>query len=246
MENIKTKEASTQDVDVTEKKVIDKNITLGIDDINNDIKKILPKKYLNKKNLDENDKKVLAVILHACRTKCHSELGFYPIPNRTLRNISKVGSNSLTAITNKLKMLGLIDFEQGETRKKGKASQATRYTILFDDKLVKKSTYFNDTEQEFDKVFNDTQSSGIDTSIDNQVVTEKESKKSGVVNVNINSNMDLDSNLNLNRNIDLDMDMDRDMDLDVNRDMDLDVNRDMDLDVSKNNKTIDNTVENST
>ena len=282
MENIKTKEASTQDVDVTEKKVIDKNITLGIDDINNDIKKILPKKYLNKKNLDENDKKVLAVILHACRTKCHSELGFYPIPNRTLRNISKVGSNSLTAITNKLKMLGLIDFEQGETRKKGKASQATRYTILFDDKLVKKSTYFNDTEQEFndshvdytklyyetqskindtqsevidtepefDKVFNDTQSSGIDTSIDNQVVTEKESKKSGVVNVNINSNIDLDSNLNLNRNMDRDMDMDldvnRDMDLDVNRDMDLDVNRDGKLDVSNNNKTIDNTVENST
>ena len=274
MENIKTKEASTQDVDVTEKKVIDKNITLGIDDINNDIKKILPKKYLNKKNLDENDKKVLAVILHACRTKCHSELGFYPIPNRTLRNISKVGSNSLTAITNKLKMLGLIDFEQGETRKKGKASQATRYTILFDDKLVKKSTYFNDTEQEFndshvdytklyyetqskindtqsevidtepefDKVFNDTQSSGIDTSIDNQVVTEKESKKSGVVNVNINSNIDLDSYLNLNRNMDRDMDMD----LDVNRDMDLDVNRDGKLDVSNNNKTIDNTVENST
>ena len=264
MEHIERKEASQQDVDVTEKKVIDKNITLGIDDINNDIKKILPKKYLNKKNLDDNDKKVLAVILHACRTKCHSELGFYPIPNRTLRNISKVGSNSLTAITNKLKMLGLIDFEQGETRKKGKASQATRYTILFDDKLVKKSTYFNDTEQEFndshvdytklyyetqskindtqsevidtepefDKVFNDTQSSGIDTSIDNQGVTEKESKKSGVVNVNINSNMDLDSNLNLNRNIDLDMDMDRDMDLDVNRDMDLDVN--------KNNNTVEN------
>ena len=278
MEHIERKETSQQDVEVTEKKVVEKNITLGIDDINNDIKKILPKKYLNKKNLDDNDKKVLAVILHACRTKCHSELGFYPIPNRTLRNIAKVGSSSLTAITNKLKMLGLIDFEQGETRKKGKASQATRYTILFDDKLVKKSTYFNDTEQEFndshvdytklyyetqskindtksevidtetefDKVFNDTQSSGIDTSIDNQVVTEKESKKSGVVNVNINSNMDLDSNLNLNRNIDLDMDRDRDMDLDVNRDMDLDVNRDMDLDVNKNNKTIDNTVENST
>ena len=286
MEDILINGEAPQDGDVTEKKVIDKNITLGIDDINNDIKKILPKKYLNKKNLDENDKKVLAVILHACRTKCHSELGFYPIPNRTLRNIAKVGSNSLTAITNKLKMLGLIDFEQGETRKKGKASQATRYTILFDDKLVKKSTYFNDTEQEFndshvdytklyyetqskindtqsevidtepefDKVFNDTQSSGIDTSIDNQGVTEKESKKSGVVNVNINSNIDLDSNLNLNRNIDLDIDMDRDMDLDVNRDMDLDVNRDMDLDVnrdgkldvSKNNKTIDNTVENST
>ena len=272
MEHIERKEASQQDVEMTEKKVIDKNITLGIDDINNDIKKILPKKYLNKKNLDDNDKKVLAVILHACRTKCHSELGFYPIPNRTLRNISKVGSNSLTAITNKLKMLGLIDFEQGETRKKGKASQATRYTILFDDKLVKKSTYFNDTEQEFndshvdytklyyetqskindtqsevidtelefDKVFNDTQSSGIDTSIDNQVVTEKESKKSGVVNVNINSNIDLDSNLNLNRNIDLDMDMDRDMDLDVNRDMDLDVNRDGKLDVRKNNNTVEN------
>ena len=278
MEHIERKETSQQDVDVTEKKVVEKNITLGIDDINNDIKKILPKKYLNKKNLDDNDKKVLAVILHACRTKCHSELGFYPIPNRTLRNIAKVGSSSLTAITNKLKMLGLIDFEQGETRKKGKASQATRYTILFDDKLVKKSTYFNDTEQEFndshvdytklyyetqskindtqsevidtepefDKVFNDTQSSGIDTSIDNQGVTEKESKKSGVVNVNLNSNMDLDSNLNLNSNIDLDMDMDRDMDLDVNRDMDLDGNRDGKLDVNKNNKTIDNTVENST
>lgn len=270
MENIEIKETSQQDIEVTEKKVIDKNITLGIDDINNDIKKILPKKYLNKKNLDDNDKKVLAVILHACRTKCHSELGFYPIPNRTLRNIAKVGSNSLTAITNKLKMLGLIDFEQGETRKKGKASQATRYTILFDDKLVKKSTYFDDTEQEFndshvdytklyyetqskindtqsevidtepefDKVFNDTKSSCIDTSVDNQVVTEKECKKSGVVNVNINSNMDLDSNLNLNRNIDLNMDIDRNMDLDVNRDGK--------LDVSNNNKTIDNTVENST
>ena len=286
MENIEIKETSTQDVEVTEKKVIDKNITLGIDDINNDIKKILPKKYLNKKNLDDNDKKVLAVILHACRTKCHSELGFYPIPNRTLRNIAKVGSNSLTAITNKLKMLGLIDFEQGETRKKGKASQATRYTILFDDKLVKKSTYFDDTEQEFndshvdytklyyetqskindtqsevidteqefDKVFNDTQSSGIDTSIDNQVVTEKESKKSGVVNVNLNMNMDLDSNLNLNSNIDLNRDIDRNMDLDVNRDMDLDGNMDLNLDgnrdgkldVNKNNKTIDNTLENST
>ena len=264
MEYIEKKETSTQDVEATEKKVVEKNITLGIDDINNDIKKILPKKYLNKKNLDDNDKKVLAVILHACRTKCHSELGFYPIPNRTLRNIAKVGSSSLTAITNKLKMLGLIDFEQGETRKKGKASQATRYTILFDDKLVKKSTYFNDTEQEFDKVFNDTQSSVIDTSIDNQGVTEKECKKSGVVNVNINSNIDLDSNLNLNSNIDLNRDMDRDMDLDVNRDMDLDGNRDMDLDgnrdmdldvnrdmdldvnrdgkldVSKNNNTVEN------
>ena len=284
MEDILINGASTQDVEVTEKKVIDKNITLGIDDINNDIKKILPKKYLNKKNLDDNDKKVLAVILHACRTKCHSELGFYPIPNRTLRNIAKVGSSSLTAITNKLKMLGLIDFEQGETRKKGKASQATRYTILFDDKLVKKSTYFDDTEQEFndsnvdytklynetksiindtqsevidtelesDKIFNDTQSSFIDTSVDNQGVTEKESKKSGVVNVNLNRNMDLDSNLNLNMDIDLNMDFDvnRNMDFDVNmdrnRDMDLDVNRDGKLDVSKNNKTIDNIVENST
>ncbi len=264
-ENIERKETSQQDIDVTEKKVIDKNITLGIDDISNDIKKILPKKYLNKKNLDDNDKKVLAVILHACRTKCHSELGFYPIPNRTLRNIAKVGSNSLTAITNKLKMLGLIDFEQGETRKKGKASQATRYTILFDDKLVKKSTYFydteqkvNDTELEYDKIFNDTQSSCIDTSIDNQGVTEKESKKSGVVNVNINSNIDLDSNLNLNRNIDLNRDMDRDMDLDVNSDMDLDrnrdgkldVNRDMDLDRNRDGKldvnNKNNIVENST
>ena len=276
MEYIERKETSTQDVEATEKKVVEKNITLGIDDINNDIKKILPKKYLNKKNLDDNDKKVLAVILHACRTKCHSELGFYPIPNRTLRNISKVGSSSLTAITNKLKMLGLIDFEQGETRKKGKASQATRYTILFDDKLVKKSTYFDDTEQEFndsnvdytklyyetqskindtqsevidteqdcDKKFNDNQSSCIDTSVDNQGVTEKESKKSGVVNVNLNRNMDsnlnlnMDSNLNLNMDIDLNSDMDRDMDLDVNRDMDLDVNRDMDLDVNKKNNTL--------
>lgn len=286
MENIETKETSPQDVDVIEKKVVEKNITLGIDDINNDIKKILPKKYLNKKNLDDNDKKVLAVILHACRTKCHSELGFYPIPNRTLRNIAKVGSSSLTAITNKLKMLGLIDFEQGETRKKGKASQATRYTILFDDKLVKKSTYFDDTEREFndshvdytklyyetqskindtqsevidtepefDKVFNDTQSSGIDTSVDNQGVTEKESKKSGVVNVNLNRNMNLDSNLNLNRNIDLNRDMDRNMDRDVNRDMDLDVNidgnRDMDLDGNMNVKldvnNKNNTIENST
>lgn len=282
MEKIERKETSQQDIEVTEKKVVDKNITLGIDDISNDIKKILPKKYLKKKNLDDNDKKVLAVILHACRTKCHSELGFYPIPNRTLRNIAKVGSNSLTAITNKLKMLGLIDFEQGETRKKGKASQATRYTILFDDKLVKKSTYFNDTEQEFndshvdytkvyyetqskfndtqsevidtelesDKNFNDTQSSRIDTSVDNQGVTEKESKKSGVVNVNINSNIDLDSNLNLNRNIDLNIDMDRDIDLDVNRDgnrdMDLDRNTDLNLDgkLDVNNKN--NILENST
>ena len=286
MENTEKKVAAPQDVEATEKKVVEKNITLGIDDINNDIKKILPKKYLNKKNLDDNDKKVLAVILHACRTKCHSELGFYPIPNRTLRNIAKVGSSSLTAITNKLKMLGLIDFEQGETRKKGKASQATRYTILFDDKLVKKSTYFDDTEQEFndshvdytklyyetqskindtqsevidteqdcDKKFNDTQSSGIDTSIDNQGVTEKESKKSGVVNVNLNRNMDMDSNLNLNMDIDLNSDMDRDMDFDVNRnmnldmdmdrDIDFDVNRDMNLDVnldvSKNNNTVEN------
>ena len=278
MENTEKKVASQQDVEVTEKKVIDKNITLGIDDINNDIKKILPKKYLNKKNLDDNDKKVLAVILHACRTKCHSELGFYPIPNRTLRNIAKVGSSSLTAITNKLKMLGLIDFEQGETRKKGKASQATRYTILFDDKLVKKSTYFDDTEQEFndsnvdytklyyetqskindtqsevidteqdcDKIFNDTKSSFIDTSVDNQVVTEKESKKSGVVNVNINSNIDLDSNLNLNRNMNLDMDMDRDMDFDVNRDMNFDVNRNMDFDVNRDVSKNNNTVENNT
>ena len=40
MEHIERKETSQQDVDVTEKKVIDKNVTLGIDDINNDIKKI--------------------------------------------------------------------------------------------------------------------------------------------------------------------------------------------------------------
>ena len=268
---ISTVNCTPQQVEeATEKKVIEKNITLGIDDISNDIEKILPKKYLNKKNLDDNDKKVLAVILHACRTKCHSELGFYPLPNRTLRNIAKVGSNSLTAITNKLKMLGLIDFEQGETRKKGKASQATRYTILFDDKLVKKSTYFNntqsevidteqkindtdskvidteqkindtdskviDTELECEKVFNDTQSSGIDTSVDNQGVTEKESKKSGIVNVNLNRNR----NINLDSNLNCNMDIDRNMDLDVNRN--LDRNFDGYLDVNKKNKTMDNT-----
>ena len=44
----------------------------------------------------------------------------------------------------------------------------------------------------------------------------------------------------------MDLDVNRNMDLDVNRNMDLDVNRDGKLDVSNNNKTIDNTVENST
>ena len=245
-----------------EKKVREKNITLGIDDISNDMEKILPKKYLNKKNLDDNDKKVLAVILHACRTKSHSELGFYPIPNRTLRNIAKVGSNSLTAITNKLKMLGLINFEQGETRRKGKTSQATRYTILFDDKLVKKSNYFNDThsesndtelrvndthseyndteqevndtEQYCTKHFNDTQSVVNDTSVDNQGVTEKESKKSSIVNVNRyrDSNWYMDLNLNSNRNLDRDLNGNRNMYLDLNRYLNLDFNGDLNGDIN--------------
>ena len=267
-----------------EKKVREKNITLGIDDISNDMEKILPKKYLNKKNLDDNDKKVLAVILHACRTKSHSELGFYPIPNRTLRNIAKVGSNSLTAITNKLKMLGLINFEQGETRRKGKTSQATRYTILFDDKLVKKSNYFNDTdsqvndthsesndteqesndtelkindthseyndtEQDCTKHFNDTQSVVNDTSVDNQGVTEKESKKSGIVNVNpyMDSNWYMDLNLNSNRNWNRYLNGNRNMYLDLNgnRNMYLDLNGDLNGDVnledSINNNNVGNT-----
>lgn len=258
MENIEIKETSQQDIEVTEKKVIDKNITLGIDDINNDIKKILPKKYLNKKNLDDNDKKVLAVILHACRTKCHSELGFYPIPNRTLRNIAKVGSNSLTAITNKLKMLGLIDFEQGETRKKGKASQATRYTILFDDKLVKKSTYFDDTEQEFNdshvdytKLYyetqskiNDTQSEVIDTEpefdkvfndtksscIDTSIDNQGVTEKEFKKSgvVNVNINSNMDLDSNLNLNSNIDLNMDMDRDIDL--DVNMDRNRDIDLD----------------
>ena len=276
-----------------EKKVREKNITLGIDDISNDMEKILPKKYLNKKNLDDNDKKVLAVILHACRTKSHSELGFYPIPNRTLRNIAKVGSNSLTAITNKLKMLGLINFEQGETRRKGKTSQATRYTILFDDKLVKKSNYFNDThsesndtdsqvndtelrvndtdsqvndtelrvndthsesndtEQDCTKHFNDTQSLVHDTSDDNTGDTEKESKKSGIVNVNryrdrnwymdlnLNSNRNWNRNLNWNRNMYLYLN--RDLNLDVNGYLNRDLNGDVNLEDSTNNNNIGNT-----
>lgn len=259
----------------SDKKVREKNITLGIDDISNDMEKILPKKYLNKKNLDDNDKKVLAVILHACRTKSHSELGFYPIPNRTLRNIAKVGSNSLTAITNKLKMLGLINFEQGETRRKGKTSQATRYTILFDDKLVKKSNYFNDThsesndtdsqvndtelrvndtdsesndtEQDCTKHFNDTQSLVNDTSVDNQGVTEKESKKSGIVNVNRyrDRNWYMDLHLNSNRNWNRDLNGNRNMYLDLNRDLNLDVNGDLNGDVnledSINNNNVGNT-----
>ena len=262
-----------------EKKVREKNITLGIDDISNDMEKILPKKYLNKKNLDDNDKKVLAVILHACRTKSHSELGFYPIPNRTLRNIAKVGSNSLTAITNKLKMLGLINFEQGETRRKGKTSQATRYTILFDDKLVKKSNYFNDThsesndtelrvndteqevndthsesndtEQDCTKHFNDTQSVVNDTSVDNQGVTEKESKKSGIVNVNLyrDRNWYMDLNLNSNRNWNRDLNGNRNMyldwnrylNLDVNGDLNGDLNGDVNLEDSINNNNVGNT-----
>ena len=271
-----------------EKKVREKNITLGIDDISNDMEKILPKKYLNKKNLDDNDKKVLAVILHACRTKSHSELGFYPIPNRTLRNIAKVGSNSLTAITNKLKMLGLINFEQGETRRKGKTSQATRYTILFDDKLVKKSNYFNDThsesndtdsqvndtelrvndthsesndtdsqvndthsesndtEQDCTKHFNDTQSLVNDTSVDNQGVTEKESKKSGIVNVNRyrDRNWYMDLNLNSNRNWNRNLNGNRNMYLDLNRYLNgylnRDLNGDVNLEYSTNNNTNNN------
>ena len=255
-----------------EKKVREKNITLGIDDISNDMEKILPKKYLNKKNLDDNDKKVLAVILHACRTKSHSELGFYPIPNRTLRNIAKVGSNSLTAITNKLKMLGLINFEQGETRRKGKTSQATRYTILFDDKLVKKSNYFNDThsesndtelrvndtdsesndtEQDCTKHFNDTQSLVNDTSVDNQGVTEKESKKSGIVNVNRDRdrNWYMDLNLNSNRNWNRYLNGNRNMYLDLNRDLNLDVNgylnRDLNGDVNLEDSTNNNNIGNT-
>ena len=263
----------------SEKKVREKNITLGIDDISNDMEKILPKKYLNKKNLDDNDKKVLAVILHACRTKSHSELGFYPIPNRTLRNIAKVGSNSLTAITNKLKMLGLINFEQGETRRKGKTSQATRYTILFDDKLVKKSNYFNDTdsksndtdsqvndtelrvndtdsksndtEQDCTKHFNDTQSLVNDTSVDNQGVTEKESKKSGIVNVNryMDRNWYMDLNLNSNRNWNRNLNGNRNMYLDLNRYLNRDLNgylnRDLNVDVNLEDSTNNNNIGNT-
>ena len=132
--------------------------TYDIGDIRKTMKMILPKEYFERTDLTNAEKRVLAVILHTCRSDSYKKLGgYYPISNANLKTNAKIGSTGLTPITNHLKALGLIDFEQGEGRTKGKQRKATRYTILFDDKLIKKERFITDTINPSDKTINPSQ-----------------------------------------------------------------------------------------
>lgn len=129
--------------------------TYDIGDIRKTMNMILPKEYLERTDLTNAEKRVLAVILHTCRSDSYKKLGgYYPISNANLKTNAKIGSTGLTPITNHLKELGLIDFEQGEGRTKGKQRKATRYTILFDDKLIKKERFITDTINPSGKTIN--------------------------------------------------------------------------------------------
>ena len=150
MENFEKKVASPQDGEVTStqegQKIYNTERTYDIGDIRKSMKLILPKELYESKDLTRNEKKVLAVILHTCRSDAYKKLGgYYPITNANLKKNAQIGSDSLTPITNHLRQLGLIDFEQGEGRTKGKQRKATRYTILFDDALVNKERFIAST-----------------------------------------------------------------------------------------------------
>lgn len=186
--------------------------TYDIGDIRKTMKMILPKEYLERTDLTNAEKRVLAVILHTCRSDAYKKLGgYYPISNANLKTNAKIGSTGLTPITNHLKELGLIDFEQGEGRTKGKQRKATRYTILFDDKLIQKERFITDPIKPSEDPINPSDSSTINprtsTSVDNQEVTPIEDGKSGAIYLNPkgklkgNLNGEVEGNLKLKRNL---------------------------------------------
>lgn len=187
--------------------------TYDIGDIRKTMKMILPKEYLERTDLTNAEKRVLAVILHTCRSDAYKKLGgYYPISNANLKANAKIGSTGLTPITNHLKELGLIDFEQGEGRTKGKQRKATRYTILFDDKLIQKERFITDSikpsedsikpsEDSIKPSDNPTIKPRTSTSIDNQEVTPIEDGKSGAVYVKGDLNGEVEGNLKLKRNL---------------------------------------------
>ena len=67
--------------------------TYDIGDIRKTMKMILPKEYLERTDLTNAEKRVLAVILHTCRSDAYKKLGgYYPISNANLKANAKIGS----------------------------------------------------------------------------------------------------------------------------------------------------------
>ena len=238
--------------------------TYDIGDIRKTMKMILPKEYLERTDLTNAEKRVLAVILHTCRSDAYKKLGgYYPISNANLKANAKIGSTGLTPITNHLKELGLIDFEQGEGRTKGKQRKATRYTILFDDKLIQKERFITDSikpsEDSIKPSDNPTIKPRTSTSVDNQEVTSIEDGKSGAVYVKGDLNGEVEGNLKLKRNLEGYLKVEGNVDVNVegnvkgNVDVNVDGNGEVNLDgnvegnievkgeVSTNNNNIGNT-----
>ena len=242
--------------------------TYDIGDIRKTMKMILPKEYLERTDLTNAEKRVLAVILHTCRSDAYKKLGgYYPISNANLKANAKIGSTGLTPITNHLKELGLIDFEQGEGRTKGKQRKATRYTILFDDKLIQKERFITDSikpsEDSIKPSDNPTIKPRTSTSVGNQEVTPIEDGKSGAVYVKGDLNGEVEGNLKLKRNLEGYLKVEGNVDVNVegnvkgnlegNVDVNVDGNGEVNLDgnvegnlevkggVSTNNNNIGNT-----
>ena len=246
--------------------------TYDIGDIRKTMKMILPKEYLERTDLSNAEKRVLAVILHTCRSDAYKKLGgYYPISNANLKANAKIGSTGLTPITNHLKELGLIDFEQGEGRTKGKQRKATRYTILFDDKLIQKERFITDSikpsdnptikpsdnptikpsEDSIKPSDNPTIKPRTSTSVDNQEVTPIEDGKSGAVYVKGDLNGEVEGNLKLKRNLKVEgnvkgnLEGNVDVNVDGNGEVNLDGNVEGNLEVkggvSTNNNNIGNT-----
>ena len=64
--------------------------TYDIGDIRKSMKLILPKELYESKDLTRSEKKVLAVILHTCRSDAYKKLGgYYPITNANLKKNGK-------------------------------------------------------------------------------------------------------------------------------------------------------------
>ena len=240
--------------------------TYDIGDIRKTMKMILPKEYLERTDLTNAEKRVLAVILHTCRSDAYKKLGgYYPISNANLKTNAKIGSTGLTPITNHLKELGLIDFEQGEGRTKGKQRKATRYTILFDDKLIQKERFITDSikpsedsikpSEDSIKPSEDSIKPRTSTSVDNQEVTPIEDGKSGAVYVKGDLNGEVEVNLKLKRNLEGYLKVEGNVkgNLEGNVDVNVDGNGEVNLDgnvegnlevkggVSTNNNNIGNT-----
>ena len=216
--------------------------TYDIGDIRKTMKMILPKEYLERTDLTNAEKRVLAVILHTCRSDAYKKLGgYYPISNANLKTNAKIGSTGLTPITNHLKELGLIDFEQGEGRTKGKQRKATRYTILFDDKLIQKERFITDSikpsedsikpsedsikpsEDSIKASYNPTIKPRTSTSVDNQEVTPIEDGKSGAVYVKGDLNGEVEGNLKLKRNLEGYLKVEGNVDVNVEGNVDVNV-----------------------